>query len=243
MATACTAAEYTSEKNQLEGRRILNTFVTEEQFEPFAWETITTTIIADDELFEDLHIQRPYPKIPNCEKPAVLEPRGIFARRAIRGNEEGAILHISGIADCVGVVLKGAAYSGAYHASFMDLREFYKPQELNKNGNFAKWLNEYKAKEINFSKAKVFVASSFWTQNADDVIALLTGQGFDVHYMSIPDLQLKSLDDANRKVFISSTSPYLERVLALQGARIPLLTQLAVDTQTGAAWCEHFLRC
>ncbi|MEI6628081.1 MAG: hypothetical protein WCN27_01560 [Alphaproteobacteria bacterium] len=243
MATASSAEHYhTRKKEQQEDGRVLGTFETKEQFEPFAVETVTTTVIAADGLFEKLRRQYPYPKIPNSERPEFLGERGIFSRGEIRKNDEDKFLHISGLDDSVGVVLRGTEYSGAYHVSSMDLRNFCPPQELNKNGNFAKWLDEYKGKEINFSKAQVFIASSFWTKNVEDVLYLLAHNGFNAHYMSIPDLELSFSGDANREVFIRQDSPYLERVLALKGHRIPLLTQLAVDTQTGAAWCEHFLR-
>lgn len=243
IATANPAAHYcTSEKEHQEGGKILGKFQTKEQFEPFAVETVTTTVISSDVLFEKLRRKYPYQEISSCEKPLALEERGITARGEIRENDEDQFLHISGLADSVGVVLKGTEYSGAYHVSSMDLRNFWPPQELNKNGNFAKWLNEYKEKEINFSKAQVFIASSFWTKNVEDVLYLLAHNGFHAHYMSIPDLELRSLDDANREVFISPTSPYLGSVLALKGHRIPLLTQFAVNTQTGAAWCEHSFR-
>lgn len=242
MATASPAAQYeTSEKEYQEDVRILGTFQKKEQFEPFAWETVTTTIISDDRVFAELHRQYPYPEIASDEKPEVLGQRGMGFRGVIRKNADDGFLHISHLNDCVGVVLNGNTYSGAYHVSFMDLREFYRPQELNKKGNFAKWLDEYKATEINFSQARVFIASSFWTQNVDDVITILKDRGLDVHHMSIPDLKLVSTD-ANREVFISSTSPYLGRILALQGAMISLSTQLAVHIQTGEAWCEHFFR-
>jgi hypothetical protein len=243
MATANPAAQYcTSEKEYQADREILGTFKTEEQFEPFAVETVTTTVISSDVLFEKLRRKYPYPEISSCEKPLALGERGITARGEIKKNGKDEFLHISGLDANVGVVLKGAEYSGAYHVSFMDLRNFWPPQNLSENGAFAKWLKEYKEIEINFSKAQVFIASSFWTQNIEDALHLLAQQGFNVHYMSIPDLELRSLDDANREVFISPTSPYLRSVLALKGQRIPLLTQFAVNTQTGAAWCEHSFR-
>ncbi len=246
MATASSAEHYQikgeGEEEAQESRIVLRTFKTKEQFEPFEWETVTTTIYSDDRLFKGLRNQYPYPKIPSYEKPEFLRQQDILACGDIRENAEGTSLRIDRITESVGVILNGAEYSGAYHPSRMDLREFCNPQNLKENGTFAKWLDRYKAKEINFSKAKVFIASSFWTQNVDDVIALLIGRGFEVHSMSIPDLQLSPLVDAETEVSISSISPYLERILALEGRLIPLSTQLSVNTQTGEAWCNHSFR-
>ena len=216
------------EENQPKSRKILKTFEDK------------TQCISDDKLFEELHRSHPYTEIVNCERPASLTSRGITGGGEIKENTKDTFLHISGLADCVGVILKGVAYSGAYHVYRADLRETYQSQEINKNGNFAKWLREYREKEIDPLQTQVFIASSCWTKNVTDVITVLGDQSYNVHFMSIPDLQLGS-SLPYREILISSKSPYLERILRLKSIYDhSLTTELAIDTHTGAVWRNHF---
>ena len=137
------------------------------------------------------------------------------------------ILYTNGIADCIGIAVwdQKTKIACLYHCSKMELRD--KADLMFKK----EFIDHIKREIPDLSEVKVYLASTYWSEDAMTVIKMLEENGFHITGISIPDMAIISpTNDSGLTQYVSKPLD----VLGVNPLKKPVVTSMVLNADTGA---------